>query len=110
MKKAIVLVANGTEEIEAVVAIDVLRRATVHVLVLSLDSLLVTCARATKLQADSLLKDHSNKDLMEFDCLVLPGGLKGAESFASSSRVLELLQLFTRANKIVGSICAGSMG
>ena len=107
---ALVLIANGTEEIEATVTIDVLRRGDVKVAVLSVESkLTVTCARETKIQADSLLKDHPIQDLLkDHDCLVLPGGIQGAKTFAGTSAILDLIRAFNDAGKLLGSICAGS--
>ncbi len=52
MKRAIVLIAQGTEEMEAVIAIDVLRRASVEVLVVSVNGPQVICARKTKILPD----------------------------------------------------------
>jgi 4-methyl-5(b-hydroxyethyl)-thiazole monophosphate biosynthesis len=81
MKKAIVLVTDGSEELEAVTIIDILRRGGINVTVSSVSSgKLVHCANGTKLEADSVLSDGT--DLGIFDLLVLPGGSVAAETYS----------------------------
>lgn len=81
MKKAIVLVADGSEELEAVTIIDVLRRGGIDVNVSSVTGgKLVQCANGTYLQADSVLSDAT--ELGAFDLLVLPGGSAAAETYS----------------------------
>ena len=111
MVRAIILVANGTEEIEAVVPIDILRRANVSVLVLSVeDELIVKCARETQIKADAKLRDLIIADLVnEYDCLVLPGGLQGAKTFASNFKVQELLAACNNNKILLGLICAAPL-
>lgn len=69
-KKVLVPVANGTEEMEAVIVIDVLRRAGAHVTVASVESgHEVVCSRNVKLVADVLIKDCTER---EFDLIACP--------------------------------------
>ena len=93
------LVANGTEEMEAVITIDVLRRADIKTTVLSLNEKQVTCSRGVVLVADTT--DVPSK---VFDVIVLPGGLQGAKTFASDVRVKSLLE--SHLNKCIAVICA----
>ncbi|EPZ33702.1 DJ-1 [Rozella allomycis CSF55] len=99
----LVLVANGSEEIETVTIVDVLRRAKLEVVLASVSSHLeVKCSRGVVLKADILI-DEVN----DFVAIVLPGGLQGAKAFSTSSKVLDLLKKFDFENKIVAAICAG---
>ncbi|XP_073134276.1 protein DJ-1 homolog A-like [Henckelia pumila] len=102
--KVLVPIANGTEEMEAVIIVDVLRRAKAEVVLASVeDKLEILASRNVKLVADSLLDEvitHS------YDLVVLPGGLGGAESFAKSEKLVNLLKKQGESNKFYGAICA----
>jgi 4-methyl-5(b-hydroxyethyl)-thiazole monophosphate biosynthesis len=102
-KTALLLLAEGFEDVEAVTAVDVLRRAAVEVTVAALKPGLTRGARGTAVQADALLDDV--KDGV-FDAVVLPGGNKGAENLAVSPVVKSVLQRFQKEGKIVAAICA----
>ena len=67
----LVPIANGTEEMEATIIIDMLRRAGVDVLVAG-DGDMVTCSRGIRIIPDTNIDDISDDD--EFDAIVLPGG------------------------------------
>ncbi len=72
-KTALVILAEGAEEMETVIVVDVLRRATVEVTLASLSddsSSPVTCSRNVKIAADCALKNVADKT---FDAVVLPG-------------------------------------
>ncbi|XP_056847826.1 protein DJ-1 homolog B-like isoform X2 [Raphanus sativus] len=73
---------DGSEEMEAVAIIEILRRAKANVVVAVLgNNLEVVASRKVKLIADVLL-DEAEKN--SYDLIVFPGGLGGAEGFASS--------------------------
>ncbi|KAJ3023080.1 UNVERIFIED_CONTAM: hypothetical protein HDU68_008807 [Siphonaria sp. JEL0065] len=102
-KKALVVVADGSEEMEAVICIDVLRRAQVSVMTASLGFKTVVCSRQVTLVADSTLSDI---DASSFDIVVLPGGLGGAQAFAASTDLHSLLRSFESSGRIIAAICA----
>ena len=111
-KKALVLVADGTEDMEAVITIDVLRRAQIQVDVANVHSKTqahVECANKTKILPDlspqDLVKLKSNIDA--YDIIILPGGMAGAVTFAKDPVVQSLLMEFQNAGKYVAAICAG---
>ncbi|KAJ1964877.1 hypothetical protein GGI12_001138 [Dipsacomyces acuminosporus] len=109
-KKAIVFVANGTEEMEAVITIDVLRRAGIEVLVLAVgaDGSPITCSRNVRLVPDAYLGDNAVK-IESHDAVVVPGGAAGAETLSQDAQVKSILTDFYAQNKIVAAICAGSL-
>ena len=76
MKKVAVMLANGFEEIEALSVIDILRRAGVEAMGVGLEKRLVTGAHGVEIKADMVLDELV---VREFDMIVLPGGLPGAE-------------------------------
>ncbi len=101
MKKVLVVLTDGFEEIEAITPIDVLRRAGCEVLVAGLAKKVVTGSHGLLITTDVLLKEV--KELP--DAIVLPGG-PGAEDLGRSTIVREWILRMNGAKKIVGAICA----
>ena len=99
----LVPVANGTEELEAVTVIDVLRRADIDVTIASVQELQIKCSRGTKIVADKLVDDCLTDP---FDMIVLPGGMPGAENLRDSESLKKLLANQKEAGKYYGAICA----
>ena len=102
-KKVLVPIADGTEEIEAVCIIDVLRRAGSSVTVASVDELQVTASRGVKLVADKLITDCVDES---YDLVVLPGGIPGAEHLRDSKELEEILRRQKQEQRLYGAICA----
>lgn len=101
--KALVLLAQGCEELEAVTIIDLLRRAQIEVVVAGLDDQPVSASRGVNLIPDCALDEALDT---AFDMVVLPGGLPGANHLADDARVIGLLQDMADAGKYVCAICA----
>jgi len=103
-KKAIVILADGFEELEAVTAIDILRRAGVKVVACGLEKDKVKGSRETTILAD---KGFDQSDLTQgYDACILPGGMPGAERLANSDTVKTLLKKMCGDNKLIAAICA----
>ena len=102
-KSALVLVAQGSEELEAVTIIDLLRRAEVEVVVAGLADGPITASRGVKLLPDIALDVALHRS---FDMIVLPGGGAGAKNFAQDARVIKLLRRMVKEGKYVCAICA----
>lgn len=103
MPRVLVPLANGCEELEAVTIIDLLRRAQVEVVTASLTDAPVHCSRGTVLLADRLLDEVLAED---FDMIVLPGGLPGADHLNADPRIHRLIHRQAAADKHVAAICA----
>ena len=101
--KVLVPVADGTEEIEAVCMIDVLRRAGAEVTVASVGNLRITASRGVKIVADCTIADCRNED---FDLIALPGGIPGAEHLRDSQPLIKLLRRHQADGGWTGAICA----
>ncbi|KAF5204879.1 Protein/nucleic acid deglycase DJ-1 [Thalictrum thalictroides] len=100
----LVPIANGTEEMEAIMIIDILRRAKANVVVASVeDTLELVASRKVKLVADMFLEEASK---LSYDLIVLPGGLPGAQTFANSEKLVYLLRKEMESNRPYGAICA----
>ena len=102
MKVAVVL-ANGFEELEAISIIDILRRADIDALAVGLEKKCVCGAHGVEMIADEILDDIK---VSEFDMIVLPGGLPGAENLAKSEKLGQILRDFDANNAKIGAICA----
>ncbi|KKB59785.1 DJ-1 family glyoxalase III [Parabacteroides goldsteinii] len=107
MKKAIVFLANGFEEMEALGTVDILRRGGIEVTTVSITANpVVTGAHNVPVTADTTLE---KVNLTDADALVLPGGMPGASNLNDSEAVKEALLQQYRDNKIVAAICAAPM-
>ena len=103
---ALICLAPGSEETEAVTTIDLLVRGGVKVTTASVasdGSLTIVCSRGVKLLADAPLVEVADGD---FDIIVLPGGIKCAECFRDSTLLVETVRQFHLSGRIVAAICA----
>lgn len=103
MPRVLVPIAEGSEELEAITIIDLLRRAEIEVVVAGLQPGPVTCSRQTVVVPDMTLDEALQQD---FDMVVLPGGLPGADHLDNDERVHALLKRMADSGKFVGAICA----
>ncbi len=102
-KKVYVLLAEGFEEVEALTVVDYLRRAGVEVQTLSITAdKTVTGSHRIPVVADALFEEHTD----DFDMIVLPGGLPGAENLRDCPALIELLQKANADGKYIAAICA----
>ena len=103
MVRVLIPLAQGCEELEAVTIIDLLRRAGVTVITAGLDDQPVKASRGTVLVPDTVIDDVMETD---FDMIVLPGGLGGADRLNEDHRVLSLLKRQSQQEKYTAAICA----
>jgi len=101
-KRAVVILAEGFEEVEAVTVIDILRRADIDVVVCGLGGTSIQGAHSVNLQADKELAEEDN----DADAVILPGGMPGAENLAKSPVVRSLITKMRNDNKLIAAICA----
>jgi 4-methyl-5(b-hydroxyethyl)-thiazole monophosphate biosynthesis len=102
-KTVLVPVADGTEELEAVAVIDVLRRAEAHVTVGSVAGPQIVASRGTKIIADALISQCAER---AFDLIVLPGGMPGSEYLRDCPQLIDMLREQKRQTRLYGAICA----
>jgi protein deglycase len=103
MARVLVPLAQGCEELEAVTIIDLLRRAGIEVITAGLDEGPVTASRGVVLIPDTSL-DHVMKQ--DFDMIVLPGGLPGADHLDRDPRIHSLLRSIAAKGGYTAAICA----
>lgn len=106
MKKVLVPMADGCEEIEAVTVIDVLRRAGFEVVAAGLRAGPLTASRGVKLVPDTTIDAVRPLD---FDAVVVPGGNGGVQNLLKDARVLDALRALHGAGRWVCAICAGPL-
>ena len=103
MHKVLVPLAQGCEELEAVTIIDILRRASIEVVTAGLDTQPVTGSNNIVLVPDTDL-DTALKD--DYDMVVLPGGLPGADHLQNDERIKDILIKMANSEKFTAAICA----
>jgi len=103
MARVLVPIAQGCEELEAITIVDLLRRAEIEVTTAGLEEGPVTASRGVKLIPDTDLDAVLDED---FDMIVLPGGLPGADHLDNDPRVKTLLQNMAKSGKYTAAICA----
>ena len=100
---ALVLLAEGAEEMEAVITVDVLRRAEIAVTVAGVEGALpIRCSRGLILVPDCALDQVSE----DFDVVILPGGALGTRNLATSAAVHSTLERQVARDGFVAAICA----
>lgn len=99
--------SNGYEEVEALIPVDVLRRAGVDIQMVSVTGdIMVVSAHGVSIKADALIDDI---DISDADLLMIPGGLPGAENLCNHPQVREAIAKQYEAGRLVSAICAGPM-
>jgi 4-methyl-5(b-hydroxyethyl)-thiazole monophosphate biosynthesis len=104
MKKIMVLFANGTEEIEGLMPVDVLRRAGEEVITVSINATKeVVSSNGVTVIADTLFTENDYKTA---DLLLLPGGMPGTLHLKEHQGLGEVLKQFYAQKKYIAAICA----
>jgi 4-methyl-5(b-hydroxyethyl)-thiazole monophosphate biosynthesis len=103
MSRVLMPLAEGFEEIEAVTVVDLLRRAGIEVHTAALARREVTGSHGITVVADIGLDDAVAAD---YDMIVLPGGMPGADHLKKDARVVALLQQFASSGRYTAAICA----
>jgi 4-methyl-5(b-hydroxyethyl)-thiazole monophosphate biosynthesis len=104
IKKVLVVIADGSEEIEAVTAIDLFRRAKLSVIVASEKDISI-CSRGLAIKSDVLIAEIKS----EFDLIYIPGGAEGAERLSNNENLSAILKKHHQNNKPIAAICAATL-
>ncbi len=107
MKRVVVPLAHGFEEIETVTVVDILRRAGISVTVAGVETGsppgAIEGRTGIRLVPDLSIDGVKESD---FDMIVLPGGLKGAQTLQKDTRVARLLRVLQDNDRYIAAICA----
>ena len=106
MTNALIILADGAEELETISVSDILSRGGVQVTLAALsdkNSTEITCAHGTVIKAPCLLSAVKDQ---EFDAVVVPGGYQGSLNCQKSTLVKEILKKQQKSGKLIAAICA----
>lgn len=107
MAKVYEFLANGSEEIEALIVVDILRRGGVDIKTVSTSgSEFIDSSHGVQIKCDEMIE---TADFSDADLLLLPGGLPGATNLLDHEGVRNALLAQNAAGKKVGAICAAPM-
>ena len=104
MAKVYTFLADGCEMVEALAVVDVLRRAGIDTVTVSVsDKHEVLSSHKVVLLADTLFEDNDYKDA---DVLFLPGGMPGTKNLEAHQGLVALLKQHNEQGKLLAAICA----
>lgn len=103
MKTVGVLFANGFEEVEGITQVDFLRRAKVEVITLGVEGTEIEGGHGIVVKTDKSVEEGRS---IQFDGIVIPGGMPGAENVASSEAARSIITRCFKEGGVVGAICA----
>ncbi|EOT26806.1 DJ-1 family protein [Eubacterium sp. 14-2] len=104
MKKTGVFLAEGFEEIEGLTVVDILRRAGIDVVTISVMGQKEVCgSHKITVLADALFEEVNFE---EYEGIVLPGGMPGTTNLGGHSGVNRIIKSFAEQGKLVAAICA----
>lgn len=104
MSKAVIFFAQGLEECEGLLCVDLLRRASVDVTIAAVGGQrTIVSSHKVRIEADALAEEL---DYAAFDACILPGGLPGVDNLKADATVRKVCCEFAAAGKIVSAICA----
>jgi 4-methyl-5(b-hydroxyethyl)-thiazole monophosphate biosynthesis len=103
MKKVLVALAPGFEEIETITVVDILRRAGARVVLAATEEGPIEGSRGISVLPDTLIDQVDDND---FDLVVLPGGQPGTTNLQNNEAVKAIIQNMYRSHKQIAAICA----
>jgi protein deglycase len=106
MTRALIPLADGSEELEAVAIIDTFRRAKWDVVAAGVKPGPITASRGVKIVPDA---NWDDVDPLSFDLIAVPGGSRGVEHLSKDKRVLAAIRGLHAAGKLVAAVCAGPL-
>ena len=106
VKKVLLLLAEGFEEVEALTTVDYLRRMDIIVDTCSIKGgKRVQGAHRIAIEADKQLDEINS--IKNYDGIIIPGGMPGAINLRDDDKVIQLVKEFNQQEKLIGAICAG---
>lgn len=102
MKKVVLFLADGFEEVEAITPADFLRRSGVDLILAGVTGKIVTGAQGISVECDVEVS-HLTGDI---DGVVIPGGMPGASNIAADEQTMNIISAALENGAMVGAICA----
>ncbi len=102
--KVYAIIANGTEEVECLTFVDIMRRAEIETVLVSVESSReVVTSHNVKITAEATAEEV---DFSDGDLIFLPGGMPGAEKIANNKKVMDAIFTYNSLRKKIVAICA----
>ena len=97
-KKVALFIENGSEELELIAPLDVMRRANLEVDVISANNEdFITSAHNVKIMADKKIEEINN--ILDYDAIVIPGGMPGSTLLRDNKKIIEFYQTMYNSGK-----------
>lgn len=104
-KKVALFIENGSEELEFIAPLDIMRRANLEVDLISANNEdFITSSHNVKILADKKIDEVNN--ILDYDAIVIPGGMPGSTLLRDNKKIIEFYQTMYNSGKLVAAICA----
>lgn len=104
-KKVALFIENGSEELEFIAPLDIMRRANLEVDLISANNEdFITSSHNVKIIADKKINEVNN--ILGYDAIVIPGGMPGSTLLRDNKKIIEFYQKMYNSGKLVAAICA----
>ena len=104
-KKVALFIENGSEELEFIAPLDIMRRANLKVDLISANNEdFITSSHNVKIIADKKINEVNN--ILDYDAIVIPGGMPGSTLLRDNKKIIEFYQTMYNSGKLVAAICA----
>lgn len=104
-KKVALFIENGSEELEFIAPLDIMRRANLEVDLISANNEdFITSSHNAKILADKKIDEVNN--ILDYDAIVIPGGMPGSTLLRDNKKIIEFYQTMYNSGKLVAAICA----
>lgn len=104
-KKVALFIENGSEELEFIAPLDIMRRANLEVDLISANNEdFITSSHNIKILADKKIEEVNN--ILDYDAIVIPGGMPGSTLLRDNKKIIEFYQTMYNSGKLVAAICA----
>lgn len=104
-KKVALFIENGSEELEFIAPLDIMRRANLEVDLISANNEdFIASSHNVKILADKKIEEVNN--ILDYDAIVIPGGMPGSTLLRDNKKIIEFYQTMYNSGKLVAAICA----
>ena len=104
-KKVALFIENGSEELEFIAPLDIMRRANLEGDLISANNEdFITSSHNVKIIADKKINEVNN--ILDYDAIVIPGGMPGSTLLRDNKKIIEFYQTMYNSGKLVAAICA----
>ena len=104
-KKVALFIENGSEDLEFIAPLDIMRRANLEVDLISANNEdFITSSHNVKIIADKKINEVNN--ILDYDAIVIPGGMPGSTLLRDNKKIIEFYQTMYNSGKLVAAICA----